>query len=123
MVIQWPSMGVGQVKVTETYDGCDGVTVVKDVQIGPLTAEHLQASLAIQVHPNPADQTMHLVVPDTWESFSYTLYTTSGEMVQQKNNNKSASVLIDVSGLAAGVYIVTATYAEFSESTQIVVKH
>jgi hypothetical protein len=124
MVVQWPALGVGQVKITETNaEGCVGETVVKDVQIGPLTAEELNSANSIRVQPNPADHTIMLFVPDAWETFTYTLYSTSGEMVQQKNNNKGSSVLIDVSNLSEGGYIVTATYADYSESTQIIVKH
>lgn len=71
---------------------------------------------SIRVFPNPADNFLHISIPNSPAHFTVSVYSTLGEQMHMIADQAS----IDISNLARGMYFITVNYNETTWTTKIV---
>lgn len=72
----------------------------------PVSASAVRGGEQVQVFPNPAKGTVYVTVPDNGE-YTYKVLSISGQTIS--HNIVKGTGKIDISGLAAGIYLYTVT--------------
>lgn len=91
-------------------------TIYMRYRTGPTAVAEQTVDQQIQVYPNPASETVHIVLPDTTAGFTVAVYTLDGREVY----NASGKTSVDMTDYPAGVYFLTVSYADRILNTRIV---
>lgn len=93
----------GQTYYPSNTSSCDLVTSVNSLDI----------DMAIDIYPNPSNNEINIIIPDTEKSTSYilTLLSPIGQIVIREKINSKKSI-IDISELPKGLYLLTISVNE-----------
>lgn len=75
------------------------------------------------LYPNPASETLHLLLPDGYDHCAVTIYNMVGGVVFTQTYDVAGAVDIPVQGLANGVYLLHAESGGKALHKKIVVRH
>lgn len=114
--------GTYQVKVTNAH-GCvayDALEVVMDPCLG---LDENPAAAAFTAWPNPADNTLHVQLPEAATGATVELRTVDGRLVQRIAAVAGARLTLDLSRVEAGTYLLRLTGATGTHARSVVVRH
>jgi hypothetical protein len=100
-------LGINVVRLISRVDNCESFTEAK-VLVKAVTGIETGTFEGLKIYPNPATGACTIVLPEkAVEAAAIRLYDVSGKEIQRKTVSKDASsgsVVLDLSGIAAGVY-------------------
>ena len=109
-----PYMGASFYRLLQTdFDGNNSYSSVCAVNIQ-------NASPTISIFPNPAANVLVVTFPAT-EKYEVRLFNSAGHLVNNSVGGTGGSVTLNVSTLAAGIYIVSIFYDNHTESREIMI--
>jgi hypothetical protein len=100
----------------------DGNFKYSDVEIIKSAEEERKSGIV--VYPNPSQSELRITIPDNWQgrAVSYNIYNIHGSLLKQKtSSNAGQTVLMNISDLPMGIYVVKAANGN-ETSTQRIVK-
>ena len=80
--VVWAEVGVGEICVIETNDGCVGQKVCSQVAILPTNIEE-QTAQSINIFPNPASTSVTISIDESLINANYQLFDAQGRMVNE----------------------------------------
>ncbi|HIO46698.1 TPA: T9SS type A sorting domain-containing protein, partial [Candidatus Poribacteria bacterium] len=126
IIVQWDSIGTGQVAVVETdILGCTGDTVFLNVSVATAISSIDDFQMEVIVYPNPNTGQFTVGVNSVWaEQLTVTIYDSKGQQLQVKALQYAAGWHygnIDLVDVGAGLYYLRLASDRFVLSRKILV--
>ncbi len=93
-----------------------------DLSSNPLSTETSVIVEDISVYPNPASDQVNIVLSNSTENVSVSLYDTMGRIVVDKVTSEENRIELNISGIASGVYYLKIFIAENSVVKKLIIK-
>ena len=93
-----------------------------DISSNPLSTETSIIAEDISVYPNPATDHVNILLSNSTDNFSITMYDTMGRIVFDKVTSEENRIKLNISGFTAGVYYVKIFATERSVVKKLIIK-
>jgi hypothetical protein len=106
-----------------SYDGDPALAPILNVTFteGPSGVDPIQAEISSLIYPNPSEGIFNIKNPSS-DKFSYQIYTINGKLVSSRHHITGATIEVDLSDLAKGMYFVNVRTTEKTETHKLILK-